>query len=257
MGRGERSGTDRDLAMTQEAEIFRTAGSVIDQKGLLLRCMRIMAAGTSQFLSLAGGVKMSHDRMIVAEPVASEDVLPVGLVGMAVLADHSDLLGQEPGRVRCMGIMAGQAIAARKGKMDILLRELGLVVARKTEVRNRCREGKDRFLLCVGIGVAGSAAMFHAGILRKRGMDDPLRYDLLVAIDARLFRGPGSSGKSEGNAEKKGSGEDRPEKHGSLYTPGRNKSTGNTKNQTNINGFLIDILSGQVYYDRYGGTDVA
>ena len=216
-----------------------------------------MATGTSQFLSLAGGVKMSHDRMIVAEPVASEDVLPVGLVGMAVLADHADLLGQEPGRVRCMRIMAGKAIAARKGRMDVLLREFGLVVAHKTEVRNRRREGKDRFLLCMGIGVAGSAAMFHAGILRKRGVDDPLRGDLLVTIDAGLFSGPGSSGKSEGNAGKKRSGDEWPEKHGSLYTPDRNKSTGNTNNQTNIFGNLIDILSEQVYYVRHGGRDAA
>jgi hypothetical protein len=159
--------------------------------------MRIMAAGTSQFLSLAGGVQMSHDRMIVAEPIASEDVLSIGLVGMAILADQADLLGQEPGRVRCMGIMAGQAIAAHEGRMDMLLRKFGLVVAHITEVRNRRCEGKNRLFLCMGIRVTGSAAMFHAGILRKRGVDDPLRGDLLVTIDAGLFRGHGSSGKSE------------------------------------------------------------
>jgi hypothetical protein len=96
-----------------------------------------------------------------------------------------------------MGIMAAQAIAAHKGRMDMLLREFGLVVAHITKVRNRRCEGKDGFFLRMGIRMTGSAAMFHAGILRERGMDDTLRGDLLVTIDAGLFRGPGSSGKSE------------------------------------------------------------
>lgn len=58
-----------------------------------------MAAGTSKFLPPSRGVKRSHDGMIVTEPVTPKDVLSVGPVRMAILADEADLLGQQFGRI--------------------------------------------------------------------------------------------------------------------------------------------------------------
>jgi hypothetical protein len=87
--------------------------------------------------------------MIVAEPIAAEDMLSAGPVRMAILTDEGDRLVQETGHIGRVGIMAGQAIASRNGGMDVLLRECGLVVAHKTEIRNRRGEGEGAFLLCV------------------------------------------------------------------------------------------------------------
>jgi len=118
-GRG--SVTNHDLGMTQETKIFWAVRFVIDQQGLFPGGMRIVAAGTSKFLPPVRGVKMSHDGMIITEPITTEDVLSVGFVGMTILADQTDLLVQETRCVRRMGIMAGQAIASRNRRMDVLL----------------------------------------------------------------------------------------------------------------------------------------
>jgi len=64
-------------------------------------------------------------------------------------------------------------------------------MAHKTEIRHRCCEGKDAFFLCMGSRMARSTAMLHADILIERGMDYAFRDDLLVAIDACLFRSTG------------------------------------------------------------------
>ena len=128
-GERERSGSDLDLGVAQEAEIFRAVRSVIDQKEFFARRMRIVAAGASQFLSLAGRIKLSHDGMIITEPIPAEDMLSIGLVGMAILAEQAYLLRQETRNVRCMGIMAGQTIAAGHRGMDNGFRKIGLVMA--------------------------------------------------------------------------------------------------------------------------------
>ena len=84
-----------DLGMAQETEIIRAVRTVIDKKEFLAGGMRIVTTSASQFLPVARRVKASHDGMIVAEPVSPQDVLPAGLVRMAILADHADLLSQE------------------------------------------------------------------------------------------------------------------------------------------------------------------
>lgn len=93
--RGRGSGTDLDFGVAQGTEIFRAVRTVIDKKELFTGGMRIVAAGASQFLPLASRVKLSHNGMIVAEPKSPEDVLSVGLIRMAILADQADLLVQE------------------------------------------------------------------------------------------------------------------------------------------------------------------
>ena len=84
-----------DLGMAQETEIIRTVRTVIDKKEFLAGGMRIVTTSASQFLPAARRVKASHDGMIVAEPIPHQDVLPIGLVRMAILADQADLMDQE------------------------------------------------------------------------------------------------------------------------------------------------------------------
>jgi hypothetical protein len=145
----EGSGPDLDLGVAQETEIFRTVRTIIDQKKFFTGRMRIVAAGAPQFLSLAGRIKFSHDGMIITEPIPAEDMLSIGLVGMAILAEQAYLLGQETRNVRSMGIMAGQAIAASYRRMDDGFRKSGLVMALETKIGYSGRERQHAFFLCM------------------------------------------------------------------------------------------------------------
>src|SRR5512139_3808497 len=128
-----------------------------------------MAAGTSQFPALSGGIKLSPDGMIVPETVPAEDVSAAVLIRMAAHAEGRERLVQERRGIRSVGIVAGQTSPSGHGRMDVRLCEIRLVMALITELRARSRERKFRLLCGMRSPVAGRAALFHACILADRG----------------------------------------------------------------------------------------
>lgn len=147
-----------------------------------------MATGASQFLSLAGRVKLFHDGMIVTESVAAEDVFSVCFVGVTILAYLAYLLGQKTGSIGCMRIVTGQTTTACRRGVNVGLCIIRLVMA--LEAKFGHRGGKRQLALVLGMRgrVAGRASLVRARILAERGVDDPFSHDLLVAVEAGLLR---------------------------------------------------------------------
>lgn len=146
-----------------------------------------MAAGAAQFLSLAGWIEASHDGMIVAEPVAAKDVLPVGLIRMTILAYLTALLGQKTRGIRRMRIVAGQTTAAGHRGMDIGIGVVRLIMALVTKFGDRGSKRELAFFLCMRGRVAGRASLVRARILTECGVDDPFPHDFFVAVEAGLL----------------------------------------------------------------------
>src|SRR5512139_2521010 len=132
-----------------------------------------MAAGTSQFPALSGGIKLSPDGMIVPETVPAEDVSAAVLIRMAAHTEGRERLFQERRGIRSVGIVAGQTGTSGHWRMDVRLCEIRLVMTLMAEFRDRRCERKLRLLRGMRSPMAGRAALFHAGELADRGMDHP------------------------------------------------------------------------------------
>ena len=95
--------------------------------------MRIVTAGAGELPTDAGRVFSSLNGVVIAQPVAAQDVPAVLHVVVAGLAQEGQGLQQESAVVRRMGIMAGGAVTRSDGRMYVRLREALLVMALKAE----------------------------------------------------------------------------------------------------------------------------
>ncbi len=126
-------GPDGDLNVAQKAQAAGT-GRFVGEEARLRGRVGIMAARASKVLLGPRGVSLALNRMVLLESITGEDVFSVFLIGMACLAQVGHRLEKQLGAVRCVGIMATQAVARSYRRMDRLLVELFLVVTLKAEV---------------------------------------------------------------------------------------------------------------------------